>query len=72
LALTLLHGNELWLSWSKWPAGEDLGAMAVKFAPEELREFNAAASKIVVHGERLRKELLVMWRVEAPLIKQRH
>ncbi len=48
---------------------EDLGAMAVKFAPEELREFNAAASKIVVHGERLRKELLVMSGVEAPLRK---
>jgi aryl-alcohol dehydrogenase-like predicted oxidoreductase len=46
---------------------EDLGAMAVKFTPEELREFNAATSKIEVHGERLRKELLVMSGREAPL-----
>jgi aryl-alcohol dehydrogenase-like predicted oxidoreductase len=45
---------------------EDLGAMAVSFTPEELRELNAAASKIVVHGERLRKELLVMSGREAP------
>jgi aryl-alcohol dehydrogenase-like predicted oxidoreductase len=46
---------------------EDLGAMAVKFIPEELREFNVATSKIEVHGERLRKELLVMSGREAPL-----
>lgn len=45
---------------------EDLGAVAVKFTPEELRELNAAASRIVVHGERLRKELLVMSGREAP------
>jgi aryl-alcohol dehydrogenase-like predicted oxidoreductase len=45
---------------------ENLGAMAVAFTPEELREFNAAASRIVVHGERLRKELLVMSGREAP------
>lgn len=45
---------------------EDLGAIAVKFSPEELSEINAAVSKIVVHGERLRKELLVMSGREAP------
>ena len=45
---------------------EDLGATAVVFSAEELRELNAAASKIVVHGERLRKELLVMSGREAP------
>jgi hypothetical protein len=39
---------------------------------EELRELNAAASRIVVHGERLRKELLVMSGREAPFKKQRH
>jgi diketogulonate reductase-like aldo/keto reductase len=46
---------------------ENLGALPVKFTPEEFRELNAAASKIVVHGERLRKELLVMSGREAPL-----
>jgi diketogulonate reductase-like aldo/keto reductase len=50
---------------------EDLGAMSVEFSAEELREFNAASSKIVVHGERLRKELLVMSGREAPLKNQR-
>ena len=45
---------------------EDLGALAVKFTPSELRELNAAASKIVVHGERLRKGLLEMSGREAP------
>jgi len=45
---------------------EDLGALAVKFSPEELRELNADASSIVVHGERLRKGLLEMSGREAP------
>lgn len=45
---------------------EDLGALAVKFTPEELRELNAADSRIVVHGERLRKGLLEMSGREAP------
>jgi aryl-alcohol dehydrogenase-like predicted oxidoreductase len=48
---------------------EDLGALTVKFTPEELRELNTAASRVVVHGERLRKELLVMSGREAPLKK---
>ena len=46
---------------------ENLGAIAVRFTAEELREFNAAASRIVVQGERLREELLVMSGREAPL-----
>lgn len=46
---------------------ENLGAMAVEFTPEELRELNAAASRIVVQGDRLRKELLEMSGREAPL-----
>ncbi len=50
---------------------ENLGAISVNFAPEELREFNTAASKIMVHGERLRKELLVMSGREAPLGNRR-
>jgi aryl-alcohol dehydrogenase-like predicted oxidoreductase len=45
---------------------ENLGALSVKFTADQLREFNAAASKIVVHGERLRPELLVLSGVEAP------
>lgn len=49
---------------------ENLGAMAVRFTPEELRELNAAASRIVVHGERLRKGLLEMSGREAPLRNQ--
>lgn len=46
---------------------ENLGAMAVKFTPEELRGLNAAAAKIVVQGERLRKGLLEMSGRDAPL-----
>jgi aryl-alcohol dehydrogenase-like predicted oxidoreductase len=45
---------------------ENLGALSVKFTPGELREFNSAASKIVVNGERLRKGLLEMSGREAP------
>jgi aryl-alcohol dehydrogenase-like predicted oxidoreductase len=45
---------------------ENLGAISVKFTAEELRELNSATSKIVVQGERLRKELLVMSGREAP------
>jgi hypothetical protein len=48
---------------------ENLGAMSVEFTPDELRELNAAASKIEVHGERLRKGLLELSDVEAPLRK---
>ncbi len=46
---------------------EDLGAVAIKFSPVELRELNATASRIVVHGDRLRKGLLEMSGREAPL-----
>lgn len=45
---------------------ENLGALAVHFTPDELREFNAALAKIEIHGERLRKELLVLSGREAP------
>lgn len=48
---------------------ENLGAIAVEFSPEELREFNTAVSKIKIHGERLRKGLLELSDVEAPLKK---
>jgi aryl-alcohol dehydrogenase-like predicted oxidoreductase len=46
---------------------ENLGAVTIGFTPEELAEFNVAASAMTVHGERLRKELLVMSGREAPL-----
>lgn len=46
---------------------ENLGALAVRFSPEELAEFNAAVAAITIHGERLRKDLLVMSGREAPL-----
>jgi aryl-alcohol dehydrogenase-like predicted oxidoreductase len=45
---------------------EDLGAVNVRFSPEELQEFNAASLRIVVHGERLRKGLLELSDIEAP------
>lgn len=45
---------------------EDLGALTVEFTPAELAEFNASLSQIVIHGERLRKELMVLSGVEAP------
>ncbi|WP_153111024.1 aldo/keto reductase [Propionivibrio limicola] len=45
---------------------EDIGALTVEFTPDELREFNASLAKIEIHGERLRKELLVMSGREAP------
>jgi aryl-alcohol dehydrogenase-like predicted oxidoreductase len=46
---------------------ENLGAIAVKFTPEELRELNAAASRIVVQGARLPQPSLELTRREAPL-----
>lgn len=45
---------------------ENLGAVAVEFTAEELRELNTAVSQIEIHGERLREELLVMSGREAP------
>jgi aryl-alcohol dehydrogenase-like predicted oxidoreductase len=46
---------------------ENLGAIAVKFTAEELRELNAAASRIVVQGARLPQPSLELTRREAPL-----
>jgi aryl-alcohol dehydrogenase-like predicted oxidoreductase len=45
---------------------EDLGALAVRFTPDELRQFNQDFAAIQIHGERLRPELLVMSGQEAP------
>lgn len=41
-------------------------ARLVQFTPQELAEFNAALSRIVVHGERPRPGLLALSGVEAP------
>jgi aryl-alcohol dehydrogenase-like predicted oxidoreductase len=49
---------------------ENLGAIAVKFSAEELRELNAAASKITVQGARLPKPSLELTRREAPPLKK--
>ncbi len=45
---------------------ENLGALKVQFSPDELNDLNSQASRIEVHGERLRKELLQMSGREAP------
>jgi len=45
---------------------ENLGAAGVEFSQQELIEFEKALSKITIHGERLRRELLVMSGREAP------
>jgi hypothetical protein len=44
--------------------------MEVQFTETELKEIHAAASKIKVHGARLREELLKLSDVEAPPKKQ--
>lgn len=71
-ALAWLLAQRLWIvpipgTTNPQHLDENLGAMAVEFTPEELRELNAAASRIVVQGDRLRKELLEMSGREAPL-----
>ena len=48
---------------------ENLGAAAVELTPGELREINAAASNIALHGERLPKPSMELTRREAPLQK---
>lgn len=45
---------------------ENLGALNIRFSPAELAEFNTAIAGITIHGERLRKELMVMSGREAP------
>ena len=45
---------------------ENLGAAAVAFTPDELRELNASVSTIKVQGERLPKPVLDLSAVEAP------
>ncbi len=46
---------------------DNFGAVAVKLTPDDLREINAAASKIRVQGARLPQPSLELTRREAPL-----
>lgn len=46
---------------------DNLGAVAVKHTPDDLREINVAASKITVQGARLPQPSLELTRREAPL-----
>ena len=46
---------------------EDLSALAVTLSAPALQAFSADLSKIVMRGEYLRKELLVMSGREAPI-----
>jgi aryl-alcohol dehydrogenase-like predicted oxidoreductase len=46
---------------------ENLGAAAIKFTPDELRELNAAVASIDVQGDRLPPAVMRMTGVEAPL-----
>ena len=48
---------------------ENLGAVAVEFTPDELKELNAAASTIKLQGARLPAPSLELTRREAPLKK---
>ena len=45
---------------------EDLGADAVRFTPEELRDFNAALARSPVQGARMGRGILSLSGVEAP------
>ena len=45
---------------------ENLGALAIRFTPEELNAFDTALAGIEIHGARLRKGLLELSDVEAP------
>ncbi len=49
---------------------ENLGAVAVELTPDDLREINAAASKITVQGARLPQPSLELTRREAPLKRE--
>ena len=44
----------------------NVGAAAVRFSPEELRELNASVAAIKIEGDRLSKRSLDMTGVEAP------
>ena len=45
---------------------EDLGADAVRFTSEELRDFNAALTRTPVQGARMGRGILSLSGVEAP------
>lgn len=70
IALTWLLAQKPWIvppGTTKLAHLEDnLGAVAVEFTPDELREINAAASKITVQGARLPPPSMELTRREAP------
>ena len=45
---------------------ENVGADAVRFTPEEIKQFNTELAKIEIKGERLPKMVLDFSNVEAP------
>ncbi|WP_413728140.1 aldo/keto reductase [Sodalis sp. RH19] len=45
---------------------ENLGATAIRFTPNELRELNAAVASVKIQGDRLSKGVLALSDVEAP------
>jgi aryl-alcohol dehydrogenase-like predicted oxidoreductase len=50
---------------------DNVGAVTVELTPDDLRDINAAASKIAVQGDRLPKPSMELTRREAPLKEQR-
>ncbi len=76
IALAWLLAQKPWIvpipGTTKLPhLGENLGAVAVELTPDDLREINAAASKITVQGARLPQPSLELTRREAPLKQPR-
>lgn len=75
VALAWLTAQERWIvpipGTTKMPhLVDNLGAEAVRFTPEEVRELNAAVARIPIHGARLPAGVLALSGVEAPA-KQR-
>ena len=75
IALSWLSAQEPWIvpipGTTKMPhLLDNLGAEAVRFTPEEVREMNAALARTPIHGARLPAGVLALSGVEAPA-KQR-
>ena len=71
IALAWLSAQEPWIvpipGTTKMPhLLDNLGAEAVRFTPDELRELNAALDRTPVHGARLPAGVLRLSGVEAP------
>ncbi len=75
IALAWLLGQKPWIvpipgTTNLSHLDENVGAGAVEFSPDELREVNPAASQITVKGDRLPKPSMELTRREAPLKEQ--